>query len=171
MGWQWHQLDHTQIICTSLQTDNHANTSPFSFYRSDALPAAQPTASKHWRHTLPYWHSGKGVQSKTPENHSYCRRLTEYNICCARRQYCPMISSDSSSQLHRSNSVAATVTSNHFSRQQSLTYVSAAIKLKPSTNILYHGITSPVAIHQDIHHHKWHNTEQINTGWCNRARF
>ena len=39
-----------QIICTSLQTDNHSSTSPLSFYRSDALPAAQPTASKHWRH-------------------------------------------------------------------------------------------------------------------------
>ena len=25
MGWQWHQLDHMQIICTSLQTDNHAS--------------------------------------------------------------------------------------------------------------------------------------------------
>jgi len=35
-GWQWHQLHHTQIICTSLQTDKNANTSPFS-------------ASKHWR--------------------------------------------------------------------------------------------------------------------------
>jgi len=21
MGWQWHQLDHIQIICTSLQID------------------------------------------------------------------------------------------------------------------------------------------------------
>jgi len=30
MGWQWHQLDHMQIICTSLQTDNHASTSPLS---------------------------------------------------------------------------------------------------------------------------------------------
>ena len=27
MRWQWHQLDHMQIICTSLQTDNHACTS------------------------------------------------------------------------------------------------------------------------------------------------
>jgi len=27
MGWQWYQLDHMQTICTSLQTDNHANTS------------------------------------------------------------------------------------------------------------------------------------------------
>jgi len=51
-GWQWHQLDHMQIICTSLQTDNHANTSPLSFYRPDALPAAQSTASNHWRHLL-----------------------------------------------------------------------------------------------------------------------
>jgi len=24
MGWQWHQLDHMQIICTSLQTNNHS---------------------------------------------------------------------------------------------------------------------------------------------------
>ena len=27
IGWQKHQLDHTQFICTSLQTDNHASTS------------------------------------------------------------------------------------------------------------------------------------------------
>jgi len=52
MGWQWHQLDHMQIICTSLQTDNHASTSPHSFYRPDGLPAAQPAASKHWRHNI-----------------------------------------------------------------------------------------------------------------------
>jgi len=44
--WQWHQLGHMQVS-TSLQTDNHASTPPFSFYRPDALPAIQPTASKH----------------------------------------------------------------------------------------------------------------------------
>ena len=44
--WQRHQLGHMQV-CTSLQTDNHASTPPLSFYRPDALPAAQPTASKH----------------------------------------------------------------------------------------------------------------------------
>jgi len=27
MGWHWHQLDHVQIICISLQTDYHASTS------------------------------------------------------------------------------------------------------------------------------------------------
>jgi len=41
--WQWHQLGHMQV-CTSLQTDNHTSTPPL---RPDALPAAQPTASKH----------------------------------------------------------------------------------------------------------------------------
>jgi len=44
--WQWHQLGHMHV-CTSLQTDNHASTPPLSFYRLDALPEAQPTASKH----------------------------------------------------------------------------------------------------------------------------
>ena len=48
--WQWHQLGHMQV-CTLLQTDNHASTPPLGFYRPDALPAAQPTASKHWRHS------------------------------------------------------------------------------------------------------------------------
>jgi len=50
--WQWHQLGHMQV-CTSLQADNHnhASTPPLIFYRPDALPAAQQTASKHWRHS------------------------------------------------------------------------------------------------------------------------
>jgi len=38
-----------QTICTSLQTDNHSNTSSLNFYRPDALPDAQLTVSKHWR--------------------------------------------------------------------------------------------------------------------------
>jgi len=46
--WQWHQLGHMQV-CISLMTDKNASTPPLSFYRSDALPAAQPTASKNWR--------------------------------------------------------------------------------------------------------------------------
>jgi len=32
MEWQWHHLDHMQIICTSLQTDNHASTSSLNVY-------------------------------------------------------------------------------------------------------------------------------------------
>ena len=43
--WQWHQLGNMQV-CTLLQTDNHASTSPLSFYRPDALPATQPKELK-----------------------------------------------------------------------------------------------------------------------------
>jgi len=40
------------MTCTSLQIDYYASTSPLSFNRPDALPAAQSTASKHWRQEL-----------------------------------------------------------------------------------------------------------------------
>ena len=52
--WQWHQLGHMQV-CTSLQTDNHASMAASHhsvICRPDAVPAAQPTASKHWRHSV-----------------------------------------------------------------------------------------------------------------------
>jgi len=50
MGWQWHQLDHMQIICSLLQTDNHASTSSLRFfYEPDVLLNGQPTLSMHWR--------------------------------------------------------------------------------------------------------------------------
>jgi len=45
---QWHQLGRMQV-CTSLQADNHASIPPLSFYRPYALPAMQPTVSKHCR--------------------------------------------------------------------------------------------------------------------------
>ena len=38
--WQWHQLQ----VCTSLQTDNHANTSPLSFLQA-GCPSCRPTNS------------------------------------------------------------------------------------------------------------------------------
>jgi len=41
MGWQWHQTDHMQIICTSLQTDNHASTAPLNF--AGRMPSCRPT--------------------------------------------------------------------------------------------------------------------------------
>jgi len=48
MRWQW--LDHMQVICSLLQTDNDNSTSSLKFfYGLDALPAAQLTVSKHWR--------------------------------------------------------------------------------------------------------------------------
>ena len=41
--WQWHRLDHMQV-CTSLQIDNHANTSPLSFLQA-GCPSCRPTNS------------------------------------------------------------------------------------------------------------------------------
>jgi len=31
LGWQWHQLEHMQAMCSSVQTDNHASTSSLDF--------------------------------------------------------------------------------------------------------------------------------------------
>jgi len=54
--WQWHQLGHMQV-CTSLQTDNHANTPPLSFFtgRMPFLPPNQQRQSTE----------GKTTQNKT----------------------------------------------------------------------------------------------------------
>jgi len=41
--WQWHQLGHMQV-CTSLQTDNHANTPPPRFLQA-GCPSCCPTNS------------------------------------------------------------------------------------------------------------------------------
>jgi len=46
MGWQRHQLGLTQIICTSIQTDNHASASSLDFYSPDAVTDAHPTVLK-----------------------------------------------------------------------------------------------------------------------------
>jgi len=44
--WQWHQLGLMQV-CASLLTGNRATPHNSVFYRPDAVPASQPTASKH----------------------------------------------------------------------------------------------------------------------------
>ena len=46
--WQWHQLGHMQV-CTLLQKITMPVPHHSVFYRPDALPATQPTSSKHWR--------------------------------------------------------------------------------------------------------------------------
>ena len=71
MGWQWHQLDHMQIICTSLQTDNHASTSPLSFFtgRMPFLPPNQQQQrlkASHPRGKLIGW-----LEFNVPFQHKY----------------------------------------------------------------------------------------------------
>jgi len=45
--WQWHQPDHMQILCTSLQTDNHATLPHHSVFtgRMPFLPPNQQRQS------------------------------------------------------------------------------------------------------------------------------
>ena len=61
--WQWHQLGHMHV-CTSLQTDNYASTSPLTHTH----PAVQPTALKHWRHT--------STGSKHAANDVWCLQMS-----------------------------------------------------------------------------------------------
>jgi len=44
--WQWHQLGHMQVCSRQITTPAPHHS---VFYRPDALPATQPTVSKHWR--------------------------------------------------------------------------------------------------------------------------
>jgi len=57
--WRWHQLGHMQV-CTSLQTDNHASTSPLSFFTGwmPFLPPKQQRQSTE----------GKDFSTTTTEN-------------------------------------------------------------------------------------------------------
>jgi len=57
MGWQWHQLDHMQIIYNSLQTDNHASTSSLNFYTVWMLflTPNQQRQSTEGNRMLTYW--------------------------------------------------------------------------------------------------------------------
>jgi len=57
MGWQWHHLDHMQIICTSLQTDNHTSTSPLSFWAT-VCKTVRPVPSDHCLSVCPVCNVG-----------------------------------------------------------------------------------------------------------------
>jgi len=50
MGWQWHQLDHVQIICTSLQTDTTPvpHHSAFTRQMPFLLPNQQRQSTEGW---------------------------------------------------------------------------------------------------------------------------
>ena len=61
---------HMQIMCTSLQTDNHSSTSPLSFYRPDALCATEPTVSMHWRPNFSEYHNKVYTITNILENES-----------------------------------------------------------------------------------------------------
>jgi len=61
MWWQWDQLDHMQIICTSLQTDNHASTS--SECSKNSLSVEQSNVNR--ADQLGYWTTRGHANSRT----------------------------------------------------------------------------------------------------------
>jgi len=69
LGWHWHQLDHMLIICTLLQTNNHAITSSLIFYRLDALPDTQ----QQFQST-----EGKNIRTRTCNIFTRRRSFAEY---------------------------------------------------------------------------------------------
>ena len=74
LGWQWHQLDHVQTICTSLQADNHANTSSLNFLQ---------TGCTSWRPT-------NSVEALKAITIATCVSVTEqYNSIPDKGQWCP----------------------------------------------------------------------------------
>jgi len=73
MGRHWYQLDHLQIICTSLQTDNHASTSSPYFHTLDALSVTQPTVSKAICYRREHFViSGPAFISQSPNQQRQC---------------------------------------------------------------------------------------------------
>jgi len=72
MGWQWHQLEHKQIICALLQTDNHASTSSLKFFTGQMpfLPPNQQCQSHEGKtssRNTTTLHPFNGLFSRTPE--------------------------------------------------------------------------------------------------------
>jgi len=56
-GWQWHQLNHMQTICTALQTDNQHLITPFSHFvtgRMLFLATNQQCQSTEGKHECEY---------------------------------------------------------------------------------------------------------------------
>ena len=59
--WQWNPLGYVQVCTRSRQITTPAPHHSV-FYRPDALPAAQPTVSKRWRHQK--WKEHKAVKAQ-----------------------------------------------------------------------------------------------------------
>ena len=90
--WQWHQLGHMQV-CTSLQTDNHASTTPlFLTGRMPFLPPNQKrqiTEGQHIETAAEYvcWHCPRSMRSRVYASvgrPSVCLSVRLYHPAAAR---------------------------------------------------------------------------------------
>ena len=76
--WQWHQLEHMQV-CTSLQTDNHANTPPLSFLQV-GCPSCRPTNSVK---ALKAVRANPKEEEETRKRRGVSKRQFSLHTCCS----------------------------------------------------------------------------------------
>ena len=75
--WQRHQMDHSQIICTSMQTDNHTSTLSFNYYYY-YYKICIAHKFKHARvggAGVAGWGSGLAGEGKTPDALPYAQPM------------------------------------------------------------------------------------------------
>jgi len=72
-GWQWHHLDHMQVICTSLRTDDRANTSSLTDRMLFLMPYQQ------WQSTEGKWDWKQRCRRKEKDSNGV--QLTGHSWC------------------------------------------------------------------------------------------
>jgi len=82
--WQWHQLGHMQV-CTSLQTDNHASTSPLSFLQA-GCPSCRPNNSvkasfNALMHALMHTVCANSDRDKCPREKTIIVSVSVHGLC------------------------------------------------------------------------------------------
>jgi len=97
MGWQWHQLDHMQVICTLLQTDNLTSTT--SLFSRAGCSSCHPTNSikalkkspqyqrnegktytvKHIKHLFEFWNVATADLWRLNQCHSHEFSILSFN--------------------------------------------------------------------------------------------
>ena len=79
-GWEWHQLNHIQTMCTSLQRDDHINTSSVNFLqagRSSCRPTNSVKALKTLECVVTGTHSDFGeLEEQRGQDFSSCNAET-----------------------------------------------------------------------------------------------
>jgi len=73
IGWQWHQLDHVQIICTLLHTDNHVSTWSLKFLQA-RCSSWHPNSVKALKVIIPF-HTTINVKLA---QHIWCKTCIKY---------------------------------------------------------------------------------------------
>ena len=84
--WQWHQLGHMQV-CISLQTDNHASTTPLSFF-TGRMPFLPPNQQRQSTEGTTGHRSTTGNKTRSQRYGNNRRWPLENNLYFNGRRFC-----------------------------------------------------------------------------------